>query len=62
MAELQHLVPPAALSAASSTPLVNSHDLLKTGGKIMSCSPVNSKEVSVSQIDPALKNGISNLK
>ena len=61
MAELQHLVPPAALSAASSTPLVNFHDLLETGGKIISCSPVKSKEVSVSQIDPdIIRNYSSN--
>ena len=61
MAELQHLVPPAALSAASSTPLVKFHDLLETGCKIISCSPVKSKEVSFSQIDPdIIRNYSSN--
>ena len=51
MAEIQHLVPPAALSVASSTPLGNLHDLLGSGSKIKSCSLVNSREVSVSQVD-----------
>ena len=46
------MVPPATLSAASSTLLGNSHDLLGTGGKIRSCSPVNSREVPVSPVDP----------
>ena len=54
MAELQHLVPPAALSAASSTPLGNLNDLLGSGRKIKSCSLVNSREVSVSPVDTDL--------